>query len=142
MAKPLWTLLPESFKAWLLTLWVRLKSWWMPKADRELETKSDDVIATSVLTEIEKAPLAIVDFGAEWCGPCRRISPIFHTLATEFKDKATFFSFDIDTNQELAVELGVGSIPAFHIYKSGKLVNKMIGADPDKLRKLVEAVCN
>ena len=141
MLKPLWMILPDSLKTWLQSVWNRLWSFVFGKAKKDSHVSSDDVITDATWSSIEAAPVAIIDFGATWCGPCRRISPVFHDLATEFKGKATFYSIDTDDYQELSVEKGVGSIPAFHVYKLGKLDDQLIGADQDKLRALVVSAC-
>lgn len=69
----------------------------------------------------------LVDFWAEWCGPCRAMHPIFTRMARKFK-KITFARLNIDQNQEIATRFGIQSIPIFIMFKNGSPVDKVIGA--------------
>jgi thioredoxin 1 len=81
--------------------------------------------------EIEKHDgLAVVDFWATWCGPCRMVAPILDQLATEFSGKAKVAKMDVDANQRTAIRFNVRSIPAILFFKNGKLVDSVIGAVP------------
>ncbi len=89
------------------------------------------VTDTNFEEEIEKyAGLAVVDFWATWCGPCRMIAPILDQLATEYSGKAKVAKLDVDTNQQTAMRFGVRSIPTVLFFKDGKLVDQVIGAVP------------
>ncbi len=89
------------------------------------------VTDTNFEEEIEKyAGLAVVDFWAPWCGPCRMIAPILDQLATEYSGKAKVAKPDVDTNQQTAMRFGVRSIPTVLFFKDGKLVDQVIGAVP------------
>ncbi|MDQ6827959.1 MAG: thioredoxin [Gemmatimonadota bacterium] len=89
------------------------------------------VTDTSFEQEIEKHEgLAVVDFWATWCGPCRMIAPILDQLATEYAGKAKVAKLDVDTNQQTAMKFGVRSIPTVLFFKDGKLVDQVIGAVP------------
>jgi thioredoxin 1 len=72
----------------------------------------------------------LVDFWAEWCGPCKAIGPAIEQLATEFEGKAKVYKVDVDANPDLATELGVMSIPAVFVFKGGQIVGQQIGAAP------------
>ncbi|MBU6359451.1 MAG: thioredoxin [Chloroflexota bacterium] len=80
--------------------------------------------------ESDKAGLVLVDFWAEWCGPCRQIGPIVEEIATENKGKLTVGKVDVDANQGTAQKFGVMSIPTLMLFKNGKLVERMVGAMP------------
>lgn len=82
-------------------------------------------------TEIEgHMGLAMVDFWAEWCGPCRAIGPMIEQLATEYAGKVKVRKLDVDANQATMMKFNVRSIPAVLFFKDGKLVDQVIGAHP------------
>lgn len=70
----------------------------------------------------------LIDFWAEWCGPCRMIAPHIEALAKEYEGKAKVYKVDVDTEGELAMKFGVMSIPTLLIFKDGKLFDQMNGA--------------
>jgi thioredoxin 1 len=70
----------------------------------------------------------LVDFWAEWCGPCKMIAPSLNELATEYAGKAKIAKVDVDQNQELAVKFHVSGIPALFIVKNGQVVDQAVGA--------------
>ena len=82
-------------------------------------------------TEIEEHKgLAVVDFWAEWCGPCRMIAPSLDQLAVEYVGRAKVTKLDVDSNQKTAMKYNIRSIPAVLFFKDGKLVDQVIGAVP------------
>ncbi len=74
--------------------------------------------------------LVLVDFWAEWCGPCRMIAPTLDALATEYAGKAKIAKLDVDANQQSAMRFNVRSIPAVLFFKDGRHVDSLIGAYP------------
>lgn len=74
--------------------------------------------------------LAMVDFWAAWCGPCRMVAPIVEQLATEYQGKLTVGKLDVDSNQRTATRFNVRSIPSLLFFKDGKLVDTIVGAVP------------
>ncbi|HKI43701.1 MAG TPA: thioredoxin [Balneolales bacterium] len=72
----------------------------------------------------------LVDFWAEWCGPCRMIGPIVDELAKEYDGKAKFTKVDVDSNPEISMKFNIRSIPTLLIFKGGKVVDQIIGAVP------------
>ena len=82
-------------------------------------------------TEVEKHDgLAVVDFWATWCAPCRMIAPILDQLASEYKGKVKVTKLDVDTNVKTASRFNVRSIPTILFFKNGKLVDQVVGAVP------------
>ncbi|WP_461112430.1 thioredoxin [Spirosoma jeollabukense] len=72
----------------------------------------------------------LVDFWAEWCGPCKMIGPVVEQLAGEYEGKATIAKMDVDQNSSVPAKFGIRSIPTLMIFKNGQLVDKVIGAVP------------
>ncbi len=78
---------------------------------------------------------ALVDFYADWCGPCRMVSPIIESLSKEYDGKVKFMKINTDDNQELAARLGIMSIPTVMIFKGGQLKSRIVGAGPPTMYK-------
>lgn len=74
--------------------------------------------------------LVLVDFWAEWCGPCKMIGPMVDELAGEYDGKAVVGKLNVDTNPNTAMKFGVRSIPTLLVIKDGQVVDKQIGAVP------------
>ena len=82
-------------------------------------------------TEVLKAAKpTLVDFWAEWCGPCKIIAPILDELSTEYEGKLKIAKVDVDSNAEKAGEYGVRGIPTLLIFKSGEPADQVVGAVP------------
>lgn len=99
----------------------------------EQKVKQKDKVITltdaSFATEVLNAQgLVVVDFWAEWCGPCRLIKPYIHELAVEYANKVKVASVDVDKNIEIARQYNIQNIPAVFFFKDGKIVQKIIGA--------------
>ena len=77
---------------------------------------------------LENDKLVLVDFWAEWCGPCKQISPRLEELANKYSENLTVCKVDVDENRELAIEYNIRSIPALIIFKGGEMVDSLIGA--------------
>ena len=72
----------------------------------------------------------LVDFWAEWCGPCKAIGPFIEQIATEMDGKAGVYKLNVDEEREIAERYGVMSIPALLVFKGGQVVDQQIGAGP------------
>jgi thioredoxin 1 len=79
---------------------------------------------------LDNAKPVLVDFWAEWCGPCRQVAPILDQIAAEYGDKIEIVKVNVDNEQQLAMQYGVVSIPALQVFQGGELVKSMVGAKP------------
>ncbi|MGI8967103.1 MAG: thioredoxin [Limisphaerales bacterium] len=83
---------------------------------------------TNFDNEVLKSPLPVlVDFWAEWCGPCKMIAPVLDELAGEFDGRAKIAKVNIDENQNLAAEYGVRAIPTLLVFKGGQVAEQIVG---------------
>ncbi|KAL8286512.1 hypothetical protein RQP46_004529 [Phenoliferia psychrophenolica] len=78
----------------------------------------------------------VIDFWATWCGPCKVISPVFEKLADAFPALG-FYKVDVDTQEEIAAEVGIKAMPTFQFYKGGEKIGSVVGADPNKLKAAI-----
>ena len=77
--------------------------------------------------EVSKNDLLLVDFWAEWCGPCKSMHPVFARMAKKYK-QIRFARINLDNSQDIALRYSVQSIPAFIMFRNGEIVNRMVGA--------------
>ncbi len=90
-----------------------------------------EVTEDTFADEIEGAEgLAMVDFWAEWCGPCRMVGPIVEELASEYADRLKVGKVDVDENQGIAQRFNIRSIPSILFFKDGEHVDTVVGAVP------------
>ena len=89
--------------------------------------------------EILKAQIpVVVDFYADWCGPCKMMSPLMEKLSSEYEGKVKFCKVNVDDEEELAIQNEVQSIPLFVLYKDGQVIDKAVGARAeDEMRELI-----
>ena len=69
----------------------------------------------------------VVDFYADWCGPCRMMAPVLERLAVEYAGKVTVGKLDVDVNQDIAIRYGVMAMPTLGLFRDGKLVDRLVG---------------
>ncbi len=84
---------------------------------------------------IANSGITVIDFWAEWCGPCRMVGPVVEELANDYKDQAQILigKVDVDSNPEVAMKYGIRSIPTILFLKNGELVDKHVGATTKKV---------
>jgi thioredoxin 1 len=103
---------------------------------------SDEMTVTTATFEAEVIKSAIpvvVDFWAEWCGPCRMIAPVLKELAKDYKDRLKVAKINVDEEPDLASRYGIQSIPTLLFFKGGQMVKQQIGAVPRPvLEKIVK----
>ena len=79
-------------------------------------------------TEIESGKPVVIDFWAEWCGPCKKIAPIVDELAEQFEGQVLIGKYNVDEDSDFATEYGIRNIPTILFFKGGELVDKNVGA--------------
>ena len=105
----------------------------------EILEVSDDSFDSEIINS--ELP-AMVDFWAEWCGPCKMVGPVVEELAGEYKGKIKVAKMDVDQNRQTPAKFGIRNIPTLILFKGGEVVNTIIGAQPkssieDELKKLL-----
>ena len=85
-------------------------------------------LTASNFEEMTKEGVALVDFWAPWCGPCRMIAPVIEELAEDFEGIAKICKVNTDEEQDIAVKYGIRSIPTILFFKNGEMVDQMVGA--------------
>ena len=79
---------------------------------------------------LDSDKLSVIDFWAEWCGPCRAIGPVIEELSKEYDGKVNIGKVNVDNNPQISMDYGITSIPAILFVKGGKVVDKLVGAQP------------
>ena len=85
---------------------------------------------TFIADVLQSEKTVLVDFWAEWCGPCRQVSPILEEIANEHADKLEIVKLNVDENPRTAADYGITSIPTLNVYAGGVVVKSIVGAKP------------
>lgn len=104
-------------------------------ASTDVVTLTDSTFEQEVLKS--DTPV-LVDFWAVWCGPCKAIAPVVDDLATRYKGKLKVGKMDVDDQQAIAQQFGIRSIPTLLVFKGGRVVDTIIGADKTRLEDSVK----
>jgi thioredoxin 1 len=103
-------------------------------SDKNLVMVSDSDFEDKVINSDQPV---LVDFYADWCGPCKMIAPFLTELADEFQGKVKIAKLNVDQNVQAASRYGVRSIPTLILFKNGQQKEMTVGADPTKIRQMV-----
>ncbi|MDO4475130.1 MAG: thioredoxin [Eubacteriales bacterium] len=99
-------------------------------------------IKNSDMTEAKNSKVAVIDFSAVWCGPCKMLEPVLEELSEEMAEQITFFSADVDNNMELAQQFRIMNIPALVVLKDGEQVGMTVGFQPkEELKNYLDQYC-
>ena len=95
-----------------------------------MSSAKDVTDATFADEVLNSSDTIMVDFWAEWCGPCKAVSPILDAIAEEHSDKIKIVKLNVDDNPQMAMKYQITSIPAMKVFRSGEVVKTVIGAKP------------
>jgi thioredoxin 1 len=95
-----------------------------------MSSAKDVTDATFTEEVLNSSDTIMVDFWAEWCGPCRAVSPILDAIASEHSDKIKIVKLNVDDNPQMAMKYQITSIPAMKVFRGGEVVKTVIGAKP------------
>ena len=87
-------------------------------------------ISENEFNEVKEKEVALIDFSATWCGPCKMIAPVLEEVSEEMSDAVSFYNIDVDENPDLAQQYGVTSIPTLVVLKKGEMADMQVGFQP------------
>ena len=103
------------------------------KEEKSVSDKPVDLTDATFTEAIQNHPLVVVDCWAPWCAPCHMVAPVVEELARDYAGKILFGKLNIDESRGIAMQYQIMSIPTMLVFKSGKLVDRMIGAMPRQM---------
>lgn len=106
--------------------------------------KATEITDLNYKETLQKNSIVMIDFWAEWCGPCKAIGPVIEELAVEYEETVMIGKLNVDDNSNTTAEYGIRSIPTILFFKDGELVDKQVGAVnksvlKEKLNKIIES---
>jgi len=102
-----------------------------------------EITANELREKIENGEKLIVDFAAVWCGPCGALKPIFEKVSSENTTEVQMYTVDVDDNRDLAVSLGVRSVPTIKVFNNGNVVSTKVGIlQENELKLMVKELIN
>ncbi len=87
-------------------------------------------ISEKEFEEVKNVSIALIDFSATWCGPCKMLAPVLEEVSEEMKDRVAFYNVDVDENPNLAEKFGITSIPALVLLNNGEKKDMQVGFQP------------
>ncbi len=87
-------------------------------------------ISEKEFNKVKESKLAVIDFSAQWCGPCKMLAPILDDVSKELNGKVSFFNIDIDENPTLTSQFAIQNIPSLVLFKDGEKVDMQVGFQP------------
>lgn len=105
--------------------------------------KAMEITAQELKEKIENGEKLIVDFAASWCGPCKMLKPIYEKVSSKNTTEVQMYTMDVDDNRDLAVSLGVRSVPTIKVFNKGEVVDTKVGIlHEHELTLIVEELAN
>lgn len=102
-----------------------------------------EITSVELQEKINKGEKIILKLGASWCGPCRIMNPIFERVAKENTSEVQMYSLDVDLNKEIAMSLGVRSVPTIKTFNMGEIVDTKVGLlNEEQIKNLVKELIN
>ena len=102
-----------------------------------------EITAQELKEKIENGEKLIVDFAASWCGPCKMLKPIYEKVSSKNTTEVQMYTMDVDANRDLAVSLGIRSVPTIKVFNKGSVVDTKVGIlQENELKLIVEELAN
>ena len=102
-----------------------------------------EISSVELQEKIKNGEKVIVDFHARWCGPCKMMKPTFEKLTTENTSEVQMYTMDVDLNREIAISLGIRSVPTIKVFNAGEVVETRVGVlSEGQIKELVTELIN
>lgn len=102
-----------------------------------------EITSEQLKEKIENGEKVMVDFWATWCGPCRMLKPVFERVTSENTTEVQMYTMDVDLNRDLAVSLGIRSVPTIKVFNNGQVVETKVGVlQEDEIKRMANNLIN